>query len=105
MKTSKFKTVCEISGSLWYKFIMSHYRANFDGVLFPKHWKVFAFVISFSLTGAKTLESFGLLSSWCGMLETDKGKIKEILSDSVVYIRKVILEIKCIYLFFEGESN
>ena len=44
---------------------MSHCKNNFNDVVFPKHWKVLAFMISFSLTGAKTLESVGLLSSWC----------------------------------------
>ena len=43
--------------------MMSHCKNNFNDVLFPKHWKVLAFVISFFLTGAKTLESMGLLSS------------------------------------------
>ena len=45
--------------------MMSHCKNNFNDFLFPKHWKVLAFVISFSLMGAKTLESMGLLSSWC----------------------------------------
>ncbi len=52
---------------LWYKFMMSHCKNNFNDVLFPKHWKVLWFVISFSLTGTKTLESMGLLSSWVGV--------------------------------------
>ncbi len=34
---------------------------------FPKHWQVLAFEMSFSLTSAKTLESMGLLSSWCAV--------------------------------------
>ncbi len=45
--------------------MMSHCKNNFNDVLFPKHWKVLAFVISFSVTGAKILESMSLLSSWC----------------------------------------
>ncbi len=52
--------------------MMSHCKNNFNGVLFPKHWKVLAFVISFSLTGAKTLESMGLLSSWCASVQFDE---------------------------------
>ncbi len=36
-----------------------------NDILFPKHWKALAFVISVSLTGAKTLENMGLLSTWC----------------------------------------
>ncbi len=43
-----------------------------NDVLFPKHWKLLAFVISFSLTGAKTLESVGLLSSWCDLSQSQK---------------------------------
>ena len=66
-----FMTVCEISSSLWYKFMRSHCKNNFNDVLFHKHWKVLAFVISFSLTGAKTWESMGLLSSWCEGLPLD----------------------------------
>ncbi len=73
--TSNFKTVCEISSSLWYKFMMSHCKNNFNDVLFPKHWEVLAFVISFSMMGAKTLESMGLLSSWC-----DKGMTDPVIS-------------------------
>ena len=45
--------------------MMSYCKNNFNDVLFPKHWQVLAFGISFSLTGANTLESMGLLSSWC----------------------------------------
>ncbi len=34
--------------------MMSHCKNNFNDALFPKHWKVLAFVISFSLMGAKS---------------------------------------------------
>ncbi len=50
--------------------MMSYCKNSFNYVLFPKHLKVLAFVIlvSFSLTGAKTLEIMGLLSSWCAYI-------------------------------------